>query len=218
MAYPGQTARVSDLHCPATLVVARHAETEYVESFFSDEGGTLTATGRRQAGELADALHRRRIARVWCSDSSRAVQTAEIVAARLDVAVTTRKALREMFIGDLLGSDFDVEHLRAVTGRWAAGDLAAAFPGGESGHDVVARYAAELASIADEHPGETVLVVGHESAACAALPVLAANLTPPYDDRFRHLRNGETVELEGDADGWRLVRWGDAVLAGATRD
>ena len=209
---------MSDLHCPATLVVARHSEAEYVDSFFSDEGGTLTATGRRQAVELADSLRGRRVARVWCSDSSRAVQTAEIAAARLDLTVSTRTSLREMFIGDLLGSDFDVERLRAVTGRWAAGDLAAAFPGGESGHDVVARYAAGLAAIADEHRGETVLVVGHESAACAALPAIAANLTPPYDDRFRQLRNGETVELEGDADGWRLVRWGDAVLAAASRD
>jgi hypothetical protein len=81
---------------------------------------------------------------------------------------------------------------------------------------VVARYAAELDAIADEHRGETVLVVGHESAACASLPVVAANLAPPYGDRFRHLRNGETVELEGDADGWRLLSWGDVALARAT--
>ena len=212
--------RVSDLFCPATLVVARHAETEYVESWFSDEGGTITARGREQAADLAGSLHGRRVARVWCSDSSRAVQTAEIAAARLGVTVAARKTLREIHIGDLLGEEFDTAQLRKVTDRWASGDLDATFPGGESGHDVVARYSAELGAIADEHRGETVLVVGHESALCSALPVVLG-LRPPYGDGLRHLPNGATVEIENDADGWRLLRWADVAaddLVSAGRD
>ena len=42
--------------CPATLVVARHADAEYVDTVFSDEGGTLTAVGRAQASALAEEL------------------------------------------------------------------------------------------------------------------------------------------------------------------
>ena len=75
---------------------------------------------------------------------------------------------------------------------------------------LVDRYRAQLGAIADEHRGETVLVVGHESAACAALPALC--VSPPYDDGLRRLGHGETAELEGDADGWRLVRWGSPRL------
>jgi broad specificity phosphatase PhoE len=197
---------VSDLFCPVTVLFARHAETEYVESWFSDEGGTLSALGRKQAAELGRGLADRRVARVWCSDLSRAVQTAEIAAGELGVGVLVRKALREIHIGDLLGQDFDVDRLREVTDRWADGEVAARFPGGESGRDVVERYRAQLGAIADEHRGETVLVVGHESAACAALPALC--LPPPFPPELRRLGHGETAELEGDADGWRLVRWG----------
>src|ERR1700750_1807227 len=105
---------VSDLHCPATLVVARHAKAAFVESWFSDEGGSLTSQGRVQAAELADSLRGRRIAAVWCSDASRAVQTAEIAAARLGgIPVTARKSLREVFIGDLLGQAFDYGRIEA---------------------------------------------------------------------------------------------------------
>ena len=65
---------MSDLQCPATILVARHGDAPYVETWFSDEGGWLTAAGRQQATTLAQALAGRRISRVWTSDVSRAVQ------------------------------------------------------------------------------------------------------------------------------------------------
>src|SRR3978361_1341376 len=99
--------RVSDLHCPATRVFARHAKAAFVETWFSDEGGSLTSRGRAQAAELADSLRQRHVAAIFCSAASRAVQTAEVAASRLGVAVTARKSLREVFIGDLMGADFD---------------------------------------------------------------------------------------------------------------
>lgn len=199
---------MSDLFCAARLVYVRHAEAEYVESWFSDEGGSLTARGRSAADEVAGRFSGDRIARVWSSDTSRAVQTAEIVAAGLGVAVTTRKSLREVDIGDLHGSAFDVRRLEEVTHRWQDGELDAAFPGGESGHDVVRRYAAALEEIADLHRGEAVIVVGHESVACATLPHLATGVPHPRPAETRSLGNTESVELELDADGAVIRRWG----------
>lgn len=193
--------------CPATLVVARHGDTEYVDTVFSDEGGTLSATGRAQSAALAEELQGRRIAHVWCSDSARAVQTAEIVAGLLGVTVTTRKTLREIDVGDLHGEPFSVPAISAVTDHWFEGDLDAAFPDGESGTQVVARYAGTLAEIADLHRGETVLVVTHQTASCIALPTLAGNVTPRYADRYR-LDNGEYAELVVDGDDWALTHWG----------
>src|SRR3954447_3261424 len=190
---------VSSLMCPATLVVARHGDAEYVDDVFSDEGGTLTADGRAQAVRLAAALGGRRIAHVWSSDSARAVQTAEIVAGRLGVGVTNRKTLREIDVGDLDGQPFSVAAMCGVTDRWFEGDLEARFPGGESGAEVVARYAGTLAEIADLHRGETVVVVTHEIAACIALPSVARNVTPSFADRHR-LDNGESAELVVDGD------------------
>ena len=201
---------MSDLHCPATLLLARHGEASYVETWFSDEGGWLSPAGRAQAAELADRIEHRRIARVWSSDTSRAVQTAELVAARIGLsgpmAVVTRKTLREVHTGDLIGTPFDVARLHQVTERWYAGDLTARWPGGESGRDVVHRYAEELAAIADEHRGETVLVVVHQTAASIALPALCEL---PLGSGGEHpLACGEYAEAEGDADGWRLLGWG----------
>ena len=200
---------VSSLQCPATLVVARHGDAEFLDKEFSDEGGTLSTKGRAQAARLADEVRDRRIAHVWCSDVARAVQTAEIVAHHLTVGVTTRKSLREVDVGDLEGEPFSVEAVSAVTDRWAAGDLDAAFAGGESGSDVLARYAAALAEIADVHRGETVLVVGHEKACCFALPRLAHRTGPEVTDQ-QALGNGEFAELVVDGDDWALTRWGSS--------
>lgn len=197
---------MSDLQCAATLVVARHGDAEYVETWFSDEGGTLTRAGREQARRLAESLANRRIAWVWTSDSARAVQTAEIVAARLGVGVTVRKPLREVFLGDLDGQPFDVEVIHEVTDHWYAGNLEPGFPGGENGKQVIGRYRDQLAEIADLHRGETVLVVTHQTATCVALPALADNLQPSYA-REHALGNGQAAELMVDGDGWRVVRW-----------
>jgi probable phosphoglycerate mutase len=198
---------VSDLHCPATLVVARHAEAGFVEDRFSDEGGSLTSVGRSQASALADSLAGRRIAAVYCSDVSRAVQTAEIVAARLGVAVTARKSLREVSVGALEGQEFDADQVGALSDRWCDGSLDACVEGGETGEEVVERHRAQLEEIADQHRGETVLVIGHQTALGIAIPTLAGNVTPVWA-REHQLENTESVELECDADGWVLRRWG----------
>jgi broad specificity phosphatase PhoE len=197
---------VSDLHCPATLVVARHAKAAFVEDWFSDEGGSLTSDGRAQARELADSLAGRRIAAVWCSDASRAVQTAEIAAARLGVAVSARKSLREVFIGTLMEEPFDYGRIEDVCEKWYAGSLEARFEDGESGAEVVARHREQFEEIADLHRGETVLVVGHQTALGIVVPTLAG-LTVAWA-RDNELANTESIELEHDADGWVLRRWG----------
>ena len=199
---------VSDLHCPATLVVARHAKAAFVEDWFSDEGGSLTSQGRAQAAELAESLRGRRIAAIWCSDASRAVQTAEIAAARLGVGVTASKALREVFIGSLLGEPFDYSRIAVVCEQWYAGSLDVRFEGGESGTELVARHREQLEAIADLHRGETVLVVGHQTALGVVVPTLVPGVGFGWT-RDHELGNTESIELEHDADGWVLRRWGD---------
>ena len=205
---------VSDLQCPATLVVARHAKAAFVETWFSDEGGSLTPQGRAQAHRLADMLAGRRVAAVFTSDISRAVQTGEIVAARLGVAVTACKSLREVFIGSLIGQAFDTSRCDEITDRWYADDLGARFDQGESGVEVVERHRRQFDEIADLYRGETVLVVGHQTALGIVVPMLAQNLTPAWA-RENALANTESVELECDADGWQVRRWGALEKSGA---
>lgn len=187
---------MSDLQCAASLILARHADAVLAEDGGSDARCSLTSEGRAQASALADALAGRRIAAVYASDVLRAVQTAEIVATRLGVAVTARESLREVPLGAPTGEAFD-------TGR---------LEGGESGDDVVERHRAQFEEIADLHRGETVLVVGHPSALGIVVPSLVDNLTLGWA-RDHPLESTERAELDRDADGWVLRCWGSSVRA-----
>ncbi len=152
------------------------------------------------------------MAHVVTSDTSRAVQTGEIAAGLLGATVTAVKALREVFLGDLLGSAFHVEHIDAVAHRWHDGDLDARFPGGESGHDVVERHRRTLDELGRSHPGATVLVVAHQTALGIALPSIADGSGTGVDaswTRNHPLPNAGAAVLEGIPGAWRITRWGD---------
>lgn len=197
---------MSSLQCPARILVVRHGEAEYETELCSDDGGSLTGAGRRQARELADRLRSERIARVWTSPLARAVQTAEIVAAALGVDVVVREGLREYGVGSLAGTSVgEQEYFQEVFRRWAGGDDTAQIDGGERIVDFVSRVAEALAEIADAHPGEAALVVSHGGAILATVPQLAG--LPRTRGLGVTLANCGAIELEKDADGWRLRRW-----------
>lgn len=191
------------LQCATTLIVARHGQAAYEVSEWDDaEGGSLTALGRQQAVDLAESLAGARVAHVWTSTLARAVQTAEIVAARLGVSVTTRLGLREFGAGDL-DEERDLDRWTTIWERWLEGDLSAAVPGGESGREIADRFAAVLREAADLHPGETVLVVAHGGVTSIGVPAVAR-----MSAQARQLGNCETLEIRADADAWVCTRWG----------
>jgi probable phosphoglycerate mutase len=59
---------VSDVHCPARIIVARHGEAEYESDTMTQSGGSLTALGREQARELGERLRGERVAGIVCSE------------------------------------------------------------------------------------------------------------------------------------------------------
>src|SRR5581483_12433051 len=85
-----------------TLLLVRHGETDWNSERrwqgHADE--PLNETGRAQAREVADELADRSIDAVYSSDLSRARETAEIIAARLGLSVTTDARLGEVDVGD----------------------------------------------------------------------------------------------------------------------
>jgi len=193
---------VTALQCATTLVIARHGEAAYESSEWNGEGGSLTALGRKQSADLAESLTGRRVAHVWTSTLARAVQTGEIVAARLGVAVTTRLGLREFGPGGLSGPR-DLDPYLETYRRWMDGELDVRLPDGETGLEVADRFGAVLREIADAHPGETVLVVAHGGAIGLGVPAIAR-----MDAEQRQLGNCDTVEVLADADAWVCTRWG----------
>lgn len=197
---------MSSLQCPTRVFVARHGEADYETDLVSNDGGSLSMLGRSQARSLGESLRGERIARVWCSSLARAVQTAEIAAGVLGADVMVREGLREYAVGDLAGSHASgAAYFEQIFRQWASGDDSAQISGAELVADTVARVQATLRAIADEHRGESVLVVSHGGAILASLPPLVG-LARTYGLGVA-LANCGVVELEVDDDGWRLVRW-----------
>lgn len=138
---------------------------------------------REPARDVARSLRHRRVAHVYTSDLPTAVTTAAVMAEELDVPVREQAELRE------LGPD------------------------AESDADAVTRLATVLSEIADEHRGETLLVVSHRSILSLALPSLARNVPARYSDA-RPLPPCGAVEMRVDADGWVMDSWlGEALGA-----
>lgn len=196
---------MGDLQCAADIILARHGEAEYDDDTLSDVGGSLTLRGREQSRELAEALGDRRIALIYTSPMSRAVQSAEIAAGVLGVPVKVCEGLREFSVGHHAGEP-DWSALQPVVHAWEDGDLATPVPGGESGRQIVDRVGGELETIADLHRGETVLVVTHGGVMALVLPCIATNL-PISGSSRRVLPNSSTVELRADGDGWVCMSW-----------
>lgn len=193
---------MSDVHCPARIILARHGDAEYESDMMTQSGGSLTALGRGQARELGERLRGQRVAGIMCSELARAVQTAEIAAGVLGLPVRVREGLQEFPAGDYGGRRYEHSFFDAMVRSWLAGDLEAGVPGGETGRQTADRVLAVLDDIADEFRGETVLVVAHGGVILALWGALAPGST---DGRVTDLvPNGASYLLERDADGWRI--------------
>jgi probable phosphoglycerate mutase len=160
---------------PGELRIARHGQAwcntdQIIGGPASCRG--LTPTGRQQAAKLAAHLAAQhhaghRIDGLYASPLPRVQQTADIIAATLDLPVVTVDDLREPDYGSADGA------------RWA--DVVAAFgaapalhparpiaPGAEPWMAHLTRVRAALDTILNRHPGQTILVVAHGETVTAA--------------------------------------------------
>ena len=176
-------------------------------------GAELTELGVRQAREFAGSraappgllLH---------SVARRAAQTAAAIGAELSMAAREVDSIYEIQAGELEDRNDDdaIAEFNTVYQRWQEGDLAAAMPGGESGHDVLSRYLPvvtelRLRYLDDRDWNTDIVVVSHGAAIRLAAATLAG-----VDGGFvleRHLANTEAVALVPITDGrWSCVQWG----------
>jgi broad specificity phosphatase PhoE len=88
-----------------TILLARHGETDWNRDgrFQGHADPPLNDVGRTQAGELAELLGDEALDAVYASDLRRASETAEIVGARLGLAVAYEPGLREIDVGSRQG-------------------------------------------------------------------------------------------------------------------
>lgn len=198
---------MSDLQCPATILVARHGDADYPHArVLSDDGGWLTETGVEQVRALAASLADRKVAAVYSSHLQRAVESAAVAAEALGVGARVVEGLEEFSVGLLAGRDHDDPELLGVHEAWKAGHLGTFIPGGESGQQALDRYRGALEEIADLHRGETVLVFSHGGVMSFCLPRLGDNVRDDLAAQM-FLPNCAVAELSMDADDVTILSW-----------
>jgi broad specificity phosphatase PhoE len=123
----------------------------------------LVADGVRQAEATRDLLATVRLDACYSSPLKRAVQTAEFIAAPNHLALTICPELTECDVGEWEGRSWesiateDPERYQT----YMADPALVRYPAGESFADVYVRSAPMLDRLANEHEGQTILVVSH---------------------------------------------------------
>ena len=145
------------------VFLARHGETDYnaTRRFQGRLPVPLNATGREQAAVLAERAAAYGFVELWASPLARALQTAEIVGARLGLEPRLDERLVETDCGDWTDrpqAEIEAEDPVGLA-AFARADADFAFPGGESFRAQTERVMAALEDLTlRPHP---VLAVSH---------------------------------------------------------
>jgi phosphoserine phosphatase len=151
-----------------TLLLVRHGHVEGIspERFHGRADLALTAEGRRQAEATA-----RRVAETWrpaavySSPMRRCLATGSAIGAPFGLAPITHAGLNDIDYGKWQG--LTPEEARRnwaeEVDTWYSHPDWATIPDGESLQDLLARTTAALREIVSRHPGDTVVLVGHDS-------------------------------------------------------
>ena len=145
------------------LLLIRHAANDWVGDRLAGwtPGVHLNNEGRAQAAALVQRLEHAPLAAVYSSPLERTLETARPLAQAHGLTVQVREGLGEAQYGDWTGrslKELQDDKLWPVVQVYPSG---ARFPGGESMREVQARIVAELDTIRDDHPDQTVAVVSH---------------------------------------------------------
>lgn len=147
------------------LIFVRHGESEGNKGsrFNGNLNLPLTDRGRKQAQRTAEFLDKYKIDKIYASDLSRALETAEIIAKRQNIDVIESQALREIFGGDFEGQVYDDlrKKFPVEFGTWLNDLGNCRCPNGESIRELLHRFNAEVIHIATENKDKTVLIGTH---------------------------------------------------------
>jgi probable phosphoglycerate mutase len=146
----------------------------------------LTSLGEQQAAALAGRLASEGITAIYTSPLQRAVQTAAILGQHLGLPYTVADALREYDCGELEGrADADAWQQYAwLREEWAAGRWEARLPGGESLHDIRARFVPFIEALRQSPSMQAarLALIGHGGLFMVMLPfILPPGMPLPQD-------------------------------------
>ncbi len=150
------------------IVLTRHGQVEGIDPprFRGRMELALTDTGRRQAKALAAAVARRfKVDAVLTSPMQRCRDTGAAIAEACGVTGTVLPGIDDFDYGQWQWKT----HAEALAefprefALWKSAPQWMRFPGGESLQDVASRTADALRGLRDQHRGETIVLVAHDS-------------------------------------------------------
>ncbi|MBN1256414.1 MAG: histidine phosphatase family protein [Planctomycetes bacterium] len=196
---------------PTKITAIRHGETVWnLEGRQQGQlNSELTEVGVKQAQALASALAGKRFDVLYSSDLGRAVQTAEIIAARIGLAVLTDPRLRERHLGimqTLTKAEFAKKYPHE-NAEFNVGNPDYIIPKGESARQRYERATACAEELAARHPGESIVIVTHGGILDSLFRYTVGfplELPRPFT-----LFNASINTFTVSAGRWRLDTWGD---------
>ena len=123
----------------------------------------LNDTGREQALIAREQLLGKKFSAIYSSDLLRSLQTAELIAEHLGLAVNSDPRLREMNLGaweGLFRDEIEKQYPQDLA-ACAQNPFYAHTTKGESPHDVAERVLTAINELASKHRDESILVVAH---------------------------------------------------------
>ena len=147
------------------LFLVRHGNTKLnnAKRFWGNTDVPLSDEGIRQAEKLRDRLATDKINTIYASSLSRARSTAEIIASRHKISITSCTELDEINFGWIEGLTFDEikQHYPEFAEILSDWNTRPKFPGGESLDELNNRVQKFLKRMHKHKPEETILVVAH---------------------------------------------------------
>lgn len=194
------------------LILIRHGETEWnlegrIQGYHGDS--PLTANGQAQARRLAARLATEGLRTLHASDSGRTRQTADPIAAALNIEVVFDAALRERDYGEFEGWTYlELERKQPEAYRkFRSRDPEYAPPGGESGARFRDRIIAALERVAAAARDGQAAVVTHGGVLGVAYRHVSGASADSRRDYSLHNASINRILVSGGR--WSLEGWGD---------
>jgi alpha-ribazole phosphatase len=165
----------------------------------------LSETGRAQMTQVAEYLKHDRVAAIYTSPRSRALESARILGAAALCAIEVVEGLREIDFGDFEGLAYDEIAARYpdLYRQWMETPTEIQFPNGESFSAMRVRVLRAFDAIQCEREGQTVALVSHGG---VNRILLAWALQIPDNCIFRLAQDYAAINLLGLIDGLPSVQ------------
>ncbi|HYH01782.1 MAG TPA: histidine phosphatase family protein [Bacillota bacterium] len=193
------------------VTVLRHGETHWnLERRFQGQlDSPLTQQGIAQAKAAGEYLKDENFVCIYCSDLGRTVQTAQLIAQKLQREIFTEVRLRERHLGiaqGLLRTEFKTKYPE-VARQFSFNNVDFIIPGGESISQCDNRVSSWMTDMATRHSGQQILAVTH---GLILSYILKRVLGIPLEARRRFSLFNASINRFSIKNGeWFLDSWGE---------